>query len=78
MIDLNAFTTHNEAIIFLFNIIIESASISQINSEMKHRHLTNVIIYENENVAQTLRALITKFEDVFIDIDQTVNISENQ
>ena len=56
-------------IIFLFNIITKLVSISQINFEIKHRHLINVIIYENENVVKTLRILITKFEDVFTDIN---------
>ena len=78
IIDFNVFTIRNEIIIFLFNIIIESASISQINSEMKHLHFTNVIIYKDENVAKTLRTLIIKFENVFIDINQTINISKNQ
>ena len=45
---------------------------------MKHWHFTNVIIYEDENVAEILKTLITKFENVFTDIDQTINISKNQ
>ena len=69
MINFNVFTIRNEAIIFLFNIITELINISQINFEIKHQHFTNVIIYENENVAKILKTLITKFEDVFINID---------
>ena len=37
-----------------------------------------MIIYENNKIVHILSSLITEFEDVFIDIENIINISENQ
>ena len=37
-----------------------------------------VIVYKNNKIVHILSFLITEFENVFIDIENIINISENQ
>ena len=71
----------SQNIIMMFTILmilIVISSISQIDLKMKYTHYTKVILYNDEEAVQILKILVIKFQNVFININNIVDISENQ
>ena len=52
-------------------------NISQIDSSLKYKYLNNVILYNDRVKIITLNQLVIEYRDVFIDTDDTIDISEN-
>ena len=44
------------------------------NLKLKHVFSNNVIIYENDNVINTLIIIVTKFENVFTNFENIINL----
>ena len=40
--------------------------------------INEIIVYENDEIIHILSSLMIEFENVFIDIKNIINISENQ
>ena len=49
-----------------------------INLKLKHVLINKIIIYENDEIMHILSFLIIEFENVFVDIENIINIFKNQ
>ena len=49
-----------------------------INSNFEHIFSNDIIVYKNEKIYNVLNIIITKFENVFINIENIINFSKNQ
>ena len=46
------------------------------NLKLKYVLSNNVIIYKNDNVTNTLTIIVIKFEDVFTNFENIINLSK--
>ena len=48
------------------------------NFKLKHVLSNDVIIYENDNIMNILIIIVIEFEDVFINLENIINLSKEQ
>ena len=49
-----------------------------IDLKLEHVLINKVIVYENDKTVYVLSSLVIEFENVFIDIEDIINIFKNQ
>ena len=49
-----------------------------IDLKLKYILLNEIIVYKNKDIFNILNIIIIKFEDIFTNIENIINLSENQ
>ena len=69
-------TTYEWRISDVFKAFVMNIIIITMNSKLKHVFSNGVIIYENDNVINTLTVIVTEFENVFTNSENIINLSK--